>query len=540
MRIPDSMKSIIFLLIIFVIFPLWSQQQIDDSTPKLQELTIKHGLTNLNVSSIVQDDLGYIWISTARGLNKYDGTSIQAFLQSDIENSINSNMVIGLHKNSSGLIFCSTSNGVNIINTNEDKIYSIESKLGCFTNFVEHDNKTYAVSGLSGLCVFNYNLRNFERIPHVHNNLNILNILADSSTGIWGISHDNLFLINYNPTTNNFTKFPIPEGTSMANAVITLIDSTIIIIGSTCKAFSIPQSHFIDLPYRFNTIKKLSSLKLNFTKRINKNLLWIGTQNNGLYIYNIEDDLLKNINKANSNINSNFIVCGILDNDSNMWLGTFDHGVNIAFRDRRNVNFDNTLNNITNGKFINSITSDNQSNLYIGTRYDGVYIYNQNTKQVKQLDANNGDILKSNHNRTIFIDSKEQIWISTSKALTILSSDLRIINKHINESNHLGFVSFSEYNGDVFACSGQLGFIIFDLNGHKKKQVTKLDHRITQIIPLKLNEILVETYTRGIFLYNTKTNYHRLIYKPSQNSPSNIPLSITMHLDKDSVLLVGN
>jgi len=47
--------------------------------PSFENIAIEQGLSNYNVSSICQDSLGYIWIGTARGLNRFDGSTFKHF-----------------------------------------------------------------------------------------------------------------------------------------------------------------------------------------------------------------------------------------------------------------------------------------------------------------------------------------------------------------------------------------------------------------------------------------------------------------------------
>ena len=47
--------------------------------PFFQNIGIDEGLSNYDVYSICQDSIGYIWIGTARGLNRYDGNSFKHY-----------------------------------------------------------------------------------------------------------------------------------------------------------------------------------------------------------------------------------------------------------------------------------------------------------------------------------------------------------------------------------------------------------------------------------------------------------------------------
>lgn len=81
------MKSILasyfFLLVFFLcLTPLWIYAQ---NPSQIDVLTTEDGLLFRDVSDIVQDKKGILWIGTAQGLNRYDGKSFKAYTN-DISN----------------------------------------------------------------------------------------------------------------------------------------------------------------------------------------------------------------------------------------------------------------------------------------------------------------------------------------------------------------------------------------------------------------------------------------------------------------------
>ncbi|HFA49562.1 MAG TPA: hypothetical protein ENJ95_11165, partial [Bacteroidetes bacterium] len=76
-------------------------------------LTTENGLSSNHVTGILQDDLGYTWIATHEGLNRYDGHSIKVFkhVRGDTS-SITSHDILCLKKDRRGNIWIGTGEGV--------------------------------------------------------------------------------------------------------------------------------------------------------------------------------------------------------------------------------------------------------------------------------------------------------------------------------------------------------------------------------------------------------------------------------------------
>lgn len=557
LHIHRPKKWILFSLFSLFCFASIAQENSDYAVPRFQTLDLRDGLSNLNISSIIQDDLGFIWISTARGLDRYDGTSFKHYFHDENENSLYSDMIVKIHKNDQGIIFCSTIHGINVFDTKKNRMSRIGTEHGSFNDFIDSDNKTYGISYISGLCVYNPSKKSFERLPHIANDKLLNHLISDEKSGIWAISVDNIstyvpysptqsqeiasqVLVNYNPKTNAFAEFTIPiSDGEYSNGPIVKIDSLILLSGNVFNTFSLKSQRFTPFPKKWSNLNRLKDLEIRCIELIDKNTLWIGTRTEGLYIFNLQTNTLINLNKADSDINSNFINCIFKDKDNNLWLGSFDYGVNIAFEHRGIINFDNSLNQLTDDKFINSITSDSQNNYYIGSRNDGFYVYNADTKTSKHFHTGNS-FLTSNHIRTIFVDSKNKLWVADQKALHITNQGTKQLKEFYIPGANEGLNAFCETEGRVIASSDYQGFFIFDLDGNLIKHEFSLGSNISQIIPLNKQDLIVASYTNGIFIYTLQSGVYRNIYNPVISGVNNVNQTITIHLDSDNILWIGN
>lgn len=70
-------------------------------------------LSNPQVTAITQDQDGYIWFGTSRGLNRYNGTNYTIFYASGAEGSLNNDHILSLCADTDGTLWIGTECGLN-------------------------------------------------------------------------------------------------------------------------------------------------------------------------------------------------------------------------------------------------------------------------------------------------------------------------------------------------------------------------------------------------------------------------------------------
>ena len=107
--------------------PLWAQER-----SYMEQLSVDEGLPHTDVSSIVQDGDGYIWIGTYSGLCRYDGTEMTVY---DMSNSILESSRIRSLLLAGNLLYVGTENGgLTVYDTQQDKFLKTLSVPGNCVN----------------------------------------------------------------------------------------------------------------------------------------------------------------------------------------------------------------------------------------------------------------------------------------------------------------------------------------------------------------------------------------------------------------------
>ena len=109
-----------YLVVLAVLSGTVMAEAVAQERSYMEQLSVDEGLPHTDVSSIVQDSDGYIWIGTYSGLCRYDGTEMTVY---DISNSIlESSRIRSLHLSDNGLLYIGTeTGGLTIFDTMNDR-----------------------------------------------------------------------------------------------------------------------------------------------------------------------------------------------------------------------------------------------------------------------------------------------------------------------------------------------------------------------------------------------------------------------------------
>lgn len=209
---------------------------------------------------------------------------------------------------------------------------------------------------------------------------------------------------------------------------------------------------------------------------------WFGT-NKGISVFNPQAGI-NGIQFAYYNEKSNAIGNQIrflkLDNNDNIWIGTNDNGVNMY--NYKSGRFETapaiTRYMSSNTTSITALEIDNQNQLWIGT-FSGIIYYeidNQKSSFLSQINGLNGSDISS-----IYADSKDQIWvgINNGKGLNLIKGD-KISKVNIKESITVKCM-IEDMKGNIWIGTQTKGVIVY--NGKEIiKRFTQNDGLLSNLI----------------------------------------------------------
>ena len=96
-----------------VLFLLFSISFLHPQNEKFKSLTVEDGLSSSDINCLLQDKLGFIWIGTDNGLNRFDGAEFKVFRNKHKnQNSISDNSVWSLYEDRQGNVWIGTKDGI--------------------------------------------------------------------------------------------------------------------------------------------------------------------------------------------------------------------------------------------------------------------------------------------------------------------------------------------------------------------------------------------------------------------------------------------
>ncbi len=415
-----------FLLVLLSLpFPL---------VPRKLELRFQHfgvsdGLSENRVFVITQDNLGFLWIGTYDGLNRYDGYSFVPYRhQPGNANSISNKFIYDLHFNPhSGRLWILTFYGLDSLLPATDRItrYTAPSAIlqGAGNTMVETRAGEFWIGTLNGelICLDGASALGMPRpvplqfLSGFDRKYRINKICEDAHGDIWIATDNGLF--RYVPGDGGVVR--IQEGPVK---YFCFDDRGLAwIIGAASLDCLDPAS---GSRRRYPPLKDMEKLQVNSSIADRCGWLWIATTR-GLRLFDCNVgqylDLVRTRSDPTSPINER-VTSLFEDTVGNIWLGTRGGGL---FKFNRRVNQFSYIGYNADphfglrSPFVRSILEDRAGIIWIGTYLDGLYRYDPQSLEF----ANYGGIpfpLRPSASVTIdslLEDSAGSLWIGTNDKL---------------------------------------------------------------------------------------------------------------------------
>ncbi len=520
------------------------------ASPRLQfrNIGFKEGLKNMNISGITQDELGYIWVATMGGVNRYNGYEFRHFFfDSNDSTSLSSNHVSSIFCASNGHIYIGTAVGLDYYDNRLGKMVRPFPEFKCNVwKIIEHSGFIYLGTN-TGLFRFSEENKKLERLgSNLTGELSITNLFFDRIGNLWCALDNGRGLALYDPLTDRYDIFKNTIQTPYTNfntgRTFFQVSEDIVLLGTKggISCFDLKSKEFVEISEFSLLVSSLAGHEVRFILEKEPSIFWIGTLQAGFFIFDKSRNVVSRLLSDDEFpvIHSNNYMNCFTDKTGNVWVGTFDAGIDVWFKQTRNFNFDVSLNNLTRDKFVTSINSDKNGNLLITTRENGFWIYTQETKGRKLYTTGNSR-LSHNNIRKVFIDSENKYWLGTYSHLQIFYPSTGTFHTVQMPEPNLGAVWFIQTGDKIFVGTDGQGLLVFDLDGNLEAQFLAQGINIPMIIKLNDHELFFCSYGQGLFAIDFNTYAVRRIELADTKKYPGLLFAMTAYKDKQGVVWVG-
>lgn len=350
-----------------------------------KSLTVNDGLSQHDVSCIIQDSYGFIWIGTYDGLNRYDGYNIENYASSlnNLE-SLSGNRITCLFEDSQKRLWIGTDGeGLNYYDLKAECFVRVKAppEYEVIYDFIEDKNRDLLVATSKGVLKINRNdPRPTPELLQLPLTGMIVNKMASDRSGIYFATNNGLWHMKDNACRQI-------EGTENFYINELISDKDGKIWGAWPQGFLTRVTNQ-DGIFSTDEIKIADNSTVYSLCASGDHIIWAGTSKNGLYkIDASEMKIIENISKESDKykglLNSG-IPALYCDESSTIWISNRQ---GVCYASLTPKNFKQIPLNLDpfSIQHIQSILYDDR-NIYLGMQNGNCYIHNLDNHKTNKID----------------------------------------------------------------------------------------------------------------------------------------------------------
>lgn len=298
---------------------------------------IKEGLSQSTVFAIIQDRLGFIWIGTKSGLNRFNGTAFVIYNSNHEKHSLGSDYITSLYESPDGDIWVGTDAGIWIYDPMTDSFRPFDVRSGSgavITNTVNvitgSNGKVYMAVNEQGIFCYDLasrRLANYKLPGHP----NVSGLMVEDNGLVWigffggGLWKTDDSFRTISPFRTADGKCPFEK--DIVTSILRLAPNRYM-IGSEHWGLSSVDTK----SKKMETIQSSYNGKNIFVRDIicKGNEIWAASEQ-GLFVYNLKTNAIQHYGFDPADpfsLSDNPLYSLFLDGDGGMWIGSYFGGVN--------------------------------------------------------------------------------------------------------------------------------------------------------------------------------------------------------------------
>ena len=416
-------------------------------------------LPSEEITQIIQDNKGYIWIATNSGLCRYDGYRIRTYKDNLFTPGIlTDNQIKTIAEDHSSNLWIGTNNGLNILNMITGQIREAEdSRLQdkvVSVLYVSKDNNVWVGmdDGLYRYIPERGSFIVYDKSTSGRPLVGIKSIMEDSKGRLW-IGTWAVGLLRYEKDKDAFISYPQMDERNSAHVLFEDSYQTIWVgtwdrglyhLNTPETPETVTWKHYLSQPGNKQSLS--DNIIYSIEEETGSNTLWIGTRS-GLSILDLDskdDSFVNYLPESESyKLPYNELDAIVRDRSGIMWLGMMGGGV-YSVNMRHSPFQKNDLESVKHRLFSNSVRSmfvDSEQTLWMGIGSYGLVIQEQGAEQpvfyIDHPDFRQPTPYLYTINHIIERRDEQEIWFGTwGSGITVYDKDAAGNKiRHLNEEN---------------------------------------------------------------------------------------------------------
>jgi len=469
----------------------------------LQVQKIAQGLSQNTVTTMVQDQYGFMWIGTRNGLNRFDGVEITQYDRRFNDSiSVSHGFVNHVFEDSEGVVWVGTrEGGLNWYHRERDEFINVRldpdpnNISSSSVTFIYEDQHANFWLGTQdhGLILFNRDSQTYTAFKHQPNDPfsissdHISRIFEDAQGNLWiGTRYQGLNQFDWqNQRFYRYQHQPSNANSLSDNAIrdVLLSRNGNVWVGTQHGLNLLYQDSFNQTKFKqyLHDIDDTTSISHNVVVSLeedNYGNIWVGTENGGLSIYDPRRDVFGRYYhnpKDPTGLGNNSFWAIYKDNSGIIWLGPLNSGLNLY--DPNGTQFDHQkvkpyLQNTLSHNNVTCFLEDPKGNIWIGTDGGGLNYYNRVTKTYThyRYDPQDDRSLASNAVLSLIYDKQGRLWVGTWEGgLNLFDSETKSFTRLLHDpddpqsisSNNI-FSMLLDSNDNFWVASSRGALELFD------------------------------------------------------------------------------
>ncbi len=489
---------------------------------EVTQYNVREGLPQSQITSLLEDDFGYLWIGTrGGGLSYFDGKQFKTYTRDD---GLMSNLVLSLFKTKEGDLWLGGRTGVQKFDGLEFKSFVLEKRIQKIFQFYDtlfcYDQQFQLTK------IYKDSVIGTSDSEHVASN-NFIGVYNNSTTGYYTITkQDQLFYNNHAGAhliklnglkplgvhfvgkriwlnTNEGT-FEIDENQKL-NPIEPRVRFPVVLYERSDAVWYKGQNGLVREEFGSTGRKQLFEIGSNHYVGLidREGIIWIGTNGQGLFKYQVSE--FERINGIDG------MVTSVLKDGANIWVGTKHDGLYLIQNDqiKRHYQFGEAGQNS-----VSSIRRDNHGKIWLGTDV-GLGRVNQH-KELEWFTRRDG--LSSDSITDIAFDNANRVWLTFKSGSNINvydGNDFKVLSLQdsINPGRFYQMV-YVEQQDRIYVATDNSVLYIQDerferlqIPGYRKSAAYSIDR-------FKKDYLVIGYAARGIALYDITNEEVRHYARP--------------------------